>query len=131
MCCLTTFSSLSLGTLHEDRCTLLIISLSILLRKRNISENSRRENRSTHFVFDNFFFRNRAVYEKMWKNIVQPGQVTDDSVAHAHCMPDTLGYKRALRICNTHRCSTPTMVASTCLNITLYVHWLSCLNCRV
>jgi len=29
------------------------------------------EESKTHFVFDNFFFENRAVYEIMWKNIVQ------------------------------------------------------------
>jgi len=34
----------------------LIISRSVLLRKRNVSDNSCRENQSTHFVFSNFFF---------------------------------------------------------------------------
>jgi hypothetical protein len=28
----------------------------------------------THFVFNIFFFENRAVYEIMWKNIVQRGR---------------------------------------------------------
>ena len=50
------------GTLHEDRYTLLIISLQVLLRKRNVSDKSCRENRNTHFLFDNFFSENRAVY---------------------------------------------------------------------
>ena len=27
----------------------------------------------THFIFDNFFLENRAVYEIMWKNMVEPG----------------------------------------------------------
>jgi hypothetical protein len=27
-----------------------------------------------HFVFSNFFFLNRAVYETMWKNIVEVGR---------------------------------------------------------
>jgi hypothetical protein len=27
----------------------------------------------THFLFSNFFFENRAVYEVMWKNMVQRG----------------------------------------------------------
>jgi hypothetical protein len=26
----------------------------------------------THFIFNNFFFENRAFYEIMWKNKVQP-----------------------------------------------------------
>jgi hypothetical protein len=33
-----------------------------------------RENQNTHFVFSNSLFENRAVYEIMWKNIVQPGR---------------------------------------------------------
>jgi hypothetical protein len=28
------------------------------------------EKMKTHFVVGNFFFENRAIYEKMWKNIV-------------------------------------------------------------
>jgi len=40
---------------------------------RNVSDKSFRENQNTHFVFSNFFF-NRAVYEIMWKNIVERGR---------------------------------------------------------
>jgi hypothetical protein len=47
------------GTLHEW----------VKLR----SDKSNIENKNTHFVFNNFFiFENPAVYEKMWKNILQP-----------------------------------------------------------
>jgi hypothetical protein len=28
----------------------------------------------THFVLSNLFFENRAVYEIMWENIVEPGR---------------------------------------------------------
>jgi hypothetical protein len=38
---------------------------------RNVSDKSCRENQITHFVFSNFFFLNRAVYEIIWKNIVE------------------------------------------------------------
>jgi hypothetical protein len=49
------------------------ISRSILLRVTNVSDESCRENQNTHFMFNNFFFfENRAVYEIMWKNNVQP-----------------------------------------------------------
>ena len=42
-----------------------------------------------HFVFSNFFFlENRAVYEIMWKNAVQP-DMPHDNMAYAHCMLDT------------------------------------------
>jgi hypothetical protein len=43
------------GTLPEDQYAVLIISHSLLLRMRNISDKSSRENQSTHFIFRNFF----------------------------------------------------------------------------
>jgi hypothetical protein len=42
------------GTLHEDLCTFMI-SRSILLRMRNISETICGENQNTYFMFKNFF----------------------------------------------------------------------------
>ena len=42
----------------------------------------------THFVFSNFFYENRAVYEIMWEKYCRAGQATDGNMAHAHCMPD-------------------------------------------
>jgi len=39
----------------------------------NVSDKVCRGNQNTHFVFSNFlFFENRAVYERMWKNIIEP-----------------------------------------------------------
>jgi hypothetical protein len=38
---------------------------------RNVSDKSCRENQNRHFMFNNIFFENRAIYEIMWKNIVQ------------------------------------------------------------
>jgi len=66
-----------MGTLHEDQYTFSIILRSVLLRIKNISDLSCRETRNTHFVFYNFFcfsFENRAIYEIMWKNIVERGR---------------------------------------------------------
>ena len=40
---------------------------------RNISDTSCRKSQNTFYV-QFFFFRNRAVHEKMWKNIVEPGR---------------------------------------------------------
>jgi hypothetical protein len=45
-----------------------------LPRIRNISEKFCRKNQNTNFIFRNFLFQIRAVYEIMWKNIVQPGR---------------------------------------------------------
>jgi len=44
-----------LGTLHEDLHIFFIISRSFLLRMKNISYKSCRENQDTHFVLSNFF----------------------------------------------------------------------------
>ena len=44
-----------MGTLHEEQYTFLIISRSVLLRMRNVSDRCR-ENQNTHFMFNNFFF---------------------------------------------------------------------------
>jgi hypothetical protein len=43
------------GTLHEDHYTFFIISRSVLLRIKNVSEKRCRENQKPHFVFSNFF----------------------------------------------------------------------------
>jgi len=53
--------------------THLIISRSVLLIMKNCSYKSFRENQNTHFVFNNFFLRTPAVYDIMWKNIVEAG----------------------------------------------------------
>jgi hypothetical protein len=58
--------------LHEPKYTFLITSRSVLLRMRNDSDKSCRENQHTHFVFSNSFLENRTVYEITWKNMVQP-----------------------------------------------------------
>ena len=64
-----------------------IISRSVLLRMRNVSDKSCGENQNTHFMFKNFFFGNHAVCVVMWKNITEPGR--PQIIAHAHCMLDT------------------------------------------
>jgi hypothetical protein len=55
------------GTLHKDICTFIIIFCKIVLRKRNISDKSCRENQN-----NKFFSKNCAIYEITWKNIVEP-----------------------------------------------------------
>jgi hypothetical protein len=57
------------GTLHEDRYKLMIKSSWILHTERNISPRSCRENRNTHFMFNNFP-KNVALHEIMWKYMV-------------------------------------------------------------
>ena len=63
------------GTLHEDRCIFRITPRLFLLRMRNVSDKSCRENQNIHFVFNNSPPpENRAVYEIMWENIVERGR---------------------------------------------------------
>jgi hypothetical protein len=77
------------GTLHEDQYAFFIISGSFLLRMRNVSDKSCRENQNTHFMFNSIYFENRAVNEIMWKNPVQPDrlQATIWHMRIACCMP--------------------------------------------
>jgi len=43
------------GTLREDQYIFMIISRSVLLRMRNVSDRSCRENQNAHFMLNNFF----------------------------------------------------------------------------
>jgi hypothetical protein len=55
-------------TLHEDQYTFTTLSGSALLRMRNVSDKSCRENQNTHFVFNNILPpENRAVCETVCK----------------------------------------------------------------
>jgi hypothetical protein len=58
-------------TLHEDQCTILIISGSILLRIRVFSDKNCRENEIRHYRFNSLFSK---IVPFMWKNIVQRGR---------------------------------------------------------
>ena len=57
------------GVLHEDRYTFFIISRSLLLRMRKISDKICTGNQNTHFELSNFFFflQNPAVVGKCAK----------------------------------------------------------------
>jgi hypothetical protein len=54
------------STLHEDRCTFLIISHSSLRRLRNVSEESCRDDQNTYIMFSNIFFRKSC---RLWDNV--------------------------------------------------------------
>jgi len=69
-----------MGNSCENLGTFIIISLWFLLRMRNVTDKRCRENQNTRFVFSNFFSKNCAVYEILWKNMVTARQFTDDNV---------------------------------------------------
>ena len=59
--------------LHGNLSKFVITSRSVLRRMRSVSDKRSRENQNTHFISNKFFSsENRAVYETMWKNIVEP-----------------------------------------------------------
>ena len=108
---------------------------------RNVLDKSCRENRNTHFIFKNFFSKNRTVYEIMPKNMVENErpQMTSQYGAyafdaglarlHVHARAHAPGYPHARthrRISNTYSFSTATVVTRTRLDVTLYVHCPSC-----
>ena len=65
-----------------------VISRSVLLRMRNISDRICKENQNT-LLYSVPIFENRADYEKtLKKKNCTAGQATDDNTAHVHCMLD-------------------------------------------
>jgi hypothetical protein len=103
----------------------MIISRSVLLRMKNVSDNSCRENENTHVMFNIFFFffENRAVYDITCKNTVQTGRPHMTIWRTAYWIP---------KATNTHQeCvififfPTAKMLAWTSLNVTLHVHCLT------
>jgi hypothetical protein len=63
----------------------LIISRSVLLRKKNVSDKSCREHQNTHFMFNNFVQKFGPLMRYVAKYRTA-GQTTDDNVAHVHRM---------------------------------------------
>jgi hypothetical protein len=62
--------NISLGTLHEDQYTYVLISRSRFLRMKVVSDESCRENQITFFLCSIVFSENCAFYEIMWKHLV-------------------------------------------------------------
>jgi hypothetical protein len=56
--------------LHEDQYTFVIISRSILLKMKNISDENCRENQNKNFMSNIFF--SKILFEKKKKNTVAP-----------------------------------------------------------
>ena len=82
-----------MSTSLEDQCTSFILSCSFFLVMRNVSDKIRRENKKT-ILYSVFFFENRAVYEKMWKNNVERGRsrMTMWRTRIANTQPDIVRY---------------------------------------
>ena len=79
----------------------------------------------THILCSVTFFENRDVYEIIWKIFVQSGslQMTIWRMRIARCISKATNTHTGFV---THSFSTTTMFAQTRINITSYVHCLSC-----
>ena len=89
-------------TLHKDQHTPLIISPSVLLRMRRVSDKFA-EKIKTHILYL-IFFKSCLLWDKVEKYCTaKVGQVTDNSMAHAHCILDTLGYNFFFLWRNSHQ----------------------------
>jgi hypothetical protein len=91
-------------------------SRSVVVRMKNVSDKSCRENQNTHLCSVTYFWKSCHLWD---------GQATHYSMVHVHCMLDTKVYKHTYWICNTYCFSTATLVARTHLSITLHIHCLS------
>ena len=93
---------------------------------KNVSEQKLHINsQNIYFVFNNFFPpENRAIHEIMWKNVVERSrpQMTIWRMRTACWIPKATN---TLRLSNTHRFSTATMVARAHLGVTL--RYIGCL----
>ena len=89
---------------------------------RKVSDKSCRENQNTHFVFNAFFFfyENRAVYEIMWKNMVERGRL-QMTIWRARIACWITKATDTLKICNTYCFPTATTVTRTFHIATLHV----------
>jgi hypothetical protein len=103
----------------------MIISRWVLLKMRNISDESCRENQNTHFVFSNFFPKSCC----LWDNVEKYGtarQATDGNIIRRMRFPCWINNATdTLRIYSISYICTAKMVTRTRLNVTLYVYWLS------
>jgi hypothetical protein len=98
--------------------------------EREVFQTKFLEKFKTHFVFNSLPppLRKSCRLLGNVEKYFRAGQATDDIMAQALCMLDTYGYKHTLRISIPTYCvSIATVVTRTRLNITLYIHFLSCL----
>ena len=107
----------------------MIIFRWILLRMRNISDKSCRENRVTHLNFSNCFLKSSCLWDV--ESYCRGRQGTDGSILRRTRFACWITKARhtdtpTLRICDTYCFSTATMVTRPRLGVMLYVPCLSC-----
>ena len=113
----------NIGYLTWRPVDIFIVSRSVLLKMRDVSDKSCREDQNTHFVFS-IFFKSCLLWHNVEK-YCSDGWATDDNMAHAHCMLDTQGYKHSGKNIQYLLLFPATVVVRTRFVVTLYVHCLS------
>ena len=93
------------------------ISLSCSYNQKWLRKSCR-ENQNTYFMFNNYFFENHAVYEMMWKNILELGR-SQMTVWH---MPIACWVTKAT---DTHSVYV-ILISSPRQQWLCYTHYLSC-----
>jgi hypothetical protein len=103
----------------------LITSRLVLPIMRNASDKGCREYQNTHLLFNSSLRKSYHLWDKLEK-YCRAGrkQTTIWSMRISCCIPKAT--KCTLRLRNTNRFSTVTMVTRTRLNVKLYVHCLPC-----
>ena len=76
-----------MGASHEDLSIFMTMSCWILLRMRNISDKSCRENQNTHFMYNNFFFQQSCHVSDNMKQYDRDGSIIWHQ-KEAICMQD-------------------------------------------
>jgi hypothetical protein len=113
------------GTLRVYQYTCLIMSNSLLLRMRNVSDESSRQNKA--HILCSIKLLSKVVQFVTWRGKImhsRTGHRRQYNTAHMHFMLHTYGYRHTLRLCIISLFYTATMVARTPLNITFHVHFL-------
>ena len=102
------------GYFREEQYTFFIISLSFLLKMKNISDKSRRENRNLHFVFNNFFFLKLIPFMRCGKKFVERGR-PQKAIRRLQIHTQNLSYLWIFH-CNNGRTNTfPCYINVNCL----------------
>ena len=110
-------------TVLENLHTFMAASRGIILRMRNVSNKSSTEYQNTTFLYSvTFFFCTKSC--RSWNTVGEygtAGQATGDNIIRRMRLECWLTNATDVRICNII-----SIIMRTLLNVTLYVHCLSC-----
>ena len=114
-----------MDTVHKDVLIFMIASGWIIFIMKNVSDEIV-EKIKTHSMSNDFFSENRAICDIMWKNVVdtERSQKTIWSMRFA-CWVTKATHNHSEYV--IHCFSTVTTISPKHLNVTLYVHCLTCL----